>query len=113
MQNLVKAGDRFSYTYDFGDNWEHRITVESIESVDAMAPGDCNVLAGERSAPPEDVGGTSGYQDFLEEILSRPISEEGKNLLEWVGGHFDQEQFDIRTANAAIKRLLWNHWGGR
>jgi pRiA4b ORF-3-like protein len=29
---LVGRGDRFSYVYDFGDNWNHHITVEKILS---------------------------------------------------------------------------------
>ena len=27
---LVGQGDRFSYVYDFGDNWNHQISVEKI-----------------------------------------------------------------------------------
>ena len=26
-----KAGDKFTYTYDFGDHWQHEIRVEKIE----------------------------------------------------------------------------------
>jgi hypothetical protein len=87
--------------------------VESVEKVDGIAPGDCSIMAGARSAPPEDVGGIGGYMDFLEEILSKPPSAEGKRLHGWAGGHFDPELFDQRAAKAAIKRILWNHWGGR
>lgn len=113
LSKLVRAGDRFTYIYDFGDHWEHEIEVESIEKVDAIAPGDCGIKGGARSAPPEDVGGIGGYMDFLDEILSRPLSAEGKRLHGWAGGRFDPELFDQRAANAAIKRILWNHWGGK
>jgi hypothetical protein len=30
----------------------------------------------------------------------------------WAGGLFDPNAFDIRLANAAILRILYNHWGG-
>lgn len=40
----VKPGDQFTYTFDFGDNWEHRCAVESqkadpVEEYGAVPPG--------------------------------------------------------------------------
>lgn len=57
------------------------IEVMSIESVEGIAPGNRYVTAGARSAPPEDVDGVPGYVDFLEQILARPIDDEGLCLL--------------------------------
>lgn len=113
LSKLLRVGDHFTYVYDFGDHWEHVIKVMSIEAVEGIAPGNGYVTAGARCAPPEDVGGVPGYEDFLEQILARPIDHEGLRLLGWAGGSFDPEQFDMRAANAAIQRMLWNHWGGR
>lgn len=113
LSKLLRVGDRFTYVYDFGDHWEHVIEVMSIEAVEGIAPGNGYVTAGARSAPPEDVGGVPGYEDFLEQILARPIDDEGLRLLGWAGGSFNPEQIDMRAANAAIQRMLWNHWGGR
>ena len=59
------------------------------------------------------MGGVPGYHEFLESILTDPYSEEGQRMLEWVGGMFAPEIFDKRSANAAIQRMLWNHWGGK
>lgn len=113
LSKLVRTGDRFTYVYDFGDHWEHLIEVLSVKPVGAIAPGNGCITGGARSAPPEDVGGAPGYMDFLEQILAKPLSEEGQHLLDWAGGHFNPELFDVRAANAAIQRMLWNHWGGR
>ena len=30
-----KAGDKFTYTYDFGDHWQHEIRVEKIEGANS------------------------------------------------------------------------------
>jgi hypothetical protein len=53
------------YTYDFGDNWQHRITVTDVR------PGEPGVgypryIGGERNGPPEDCGGIPGFYDKLE-----------------------------------------------
>lgn len=44
------------YTYDFGDSWEHRLTVTDVRpgEPDTAYP---RYVAGERAAPPEDCDG--------------------------------------------------------
>jgi hypothetical protein len=63
--------------------------------------------------PPEDVGGTDGYHDFLEAVLVAPHSEEAQQMRDWAGGDFDPQRFDKRLANAAIYRMMYNKWGGK
>jgi hypothetical protein len=114
LNRLLGEGDQFTYIYDFGDNWEHQVTVESIEfGEDFDLDGGAFVIDGARACPPEDVGGVGGYHDFLETLLTEPDSEEANHLLDWVGGYFDSEVFDIRLANAAISRMMYNGWGGK
>ena len=48
------------YEYDFGDSWEHIVTVEKILPVDASTPAGAVCLAGSRACPPEDCGGIGG-----------------------------------------------------
>ena len=88
MENKVAQ-----YTYDFGDGWEHRIELEKI------LPRDSSIeyptcIAGKRACPPEDCGGIGGYQDFLDAIRD-PSHEQHEELLEWIGGEFDSEHFDV------------------
>ena len=48
--------ERFKYTYDFGDDWVHLITIEgTIPTVAGQRYPAC--IAGKRSCPPEDCGG--------------------------------------------------------
>jgi hypothetical protein len=50
---LVKSGDRLLYTYDYGDEWNHRLVVEQVGE-----PGRAVQCTGGRgAAPPEDSGG--------------------------------------------------------
>lgn len=110
LQRLVRAGQQFVYLYDFGDGWRHIVKVEAVEL--RANPICCAIiLDGERAGPPEDVGGTGGYEEFLDTILNHRGSNEAIEYLEWVGGDFDPAAFDRRIANNALARLAWNGWG--
>lgn len=113
LNRLLTVEDVFSYTYDFADNWEHVITVEEIVENDSDLGGGAYITDGARACPPEDVGGAEGYRDFLERLLVDPYSEESQKMRDWAGGKFDPLQFDIRLANAAIYRMMYNGWGGK
>ncbi|MBE0478992.1 plasmid pRiA4b ORF-3 family protein [Candidatus Aerophobetes bacterium] len=82
------------YTYDFGDNWEHKVKLEKIlpRAENTNYP---ICVAGKRACPPEDCGGPWGYEDFLK-IIHNPRDEEYEEMMEWVGGEFDPEYFDAR-----------------
>lgn len=98
-QLLRHPKDRLKYEYDFGDSWEHDVVLEAV-----LPPGGGPypvVESGRRACPPEDVGGIPGYARFLE-VLADPKHPERAELLEWVGGRFDPEEFDSGEANLAI-----------
>jgi hypothetical protein len=76
-----KRGQSLVYIYDFGDNWEHRITFEKKEMKD-MDPPYC--LKGAGACPPEDVGGIGGYNSMLEVFHSDNHSEK-MQYREWLG----------------------------
>ncbi|MBI3979819.1 MAG: plasmid pRiA4b ORF-3 family protein [Chloroflexi bacterium] len=61
-------------------------------------------LAGERACPPEDVGGIYGYAEFLEAIRD-PEHPDHDEMLEWVGGAFDPEAYDLARVNRELKRI--------
>ena len=87
-----KENQSANYIYDFGDNWEHKIILEKI------LPKENNItyplcVKGERACPPEDCGGTYGYEDFLK-IIRDPDDEQHERMLEWIGGEFDSEHFN-------------------
>ena len=58
---LIEVGDRLSYTYDYGDDWQHTITLEAVEPREGDAPR-ARCTAGRRPDPPEDCGGVGGYE---------------------------------------------------
>jgi hypothetical protein len=98
---------RALYEYDFGDGWEHEITLEDILPRDeGLEYPRC--VAGERSCPPEDVGGVPGYGDFLT-IIADPDHEQHEELLEWVGGAFDPEAFDPKQVTFDDPAERWQN----
>jgi len=104
MQVVPGKGARLRYEYDFGDSWEHEITVAKILPPDAAAPAAALCLDGARACPPEDCGGVWGYADLLEK-LGNPKHPEHQSMQEWLGGSFDAEVFDVTKVNHWLRKL--------
>jgi hypothetical protein len=105
----LTEGAQFTYEYDFGDSWSHRIDVGTIspaaDHTDRIpAP---LLVDGRRAAPPEDCGGPPGYEELLR-VLSDPSDPEHADMRTWVGPDFDAERFDARAArHALIMAAVW------
>lgn len=97
------------YLYDFGDYWQHSLTLEMIiEDLGLPFPACCS---GELSCPPEDVGGLPGFYDFLK-IMSKPRDPVRKELKKWVrsklvaiDGKYDPQKFHVEKVNWILLRL--------
>jgi hypothetical protein len=98
---LSESVRQFVYEYDFGDSWRHLIKVKPVPqpNTDWFYP---LCIAGERAAPPDDVGGVMGYLEFLSAIQN-PEHEEHDSMLTWIGGAFDPEGFDLNAINRALR----------
>ena len=96
LDTVARSGTSFTYTYDFGDFWEHKVTVEKVvpASPELTVP---SCTGGRRHGPPEDCGGVWGYEELLA-ILADPTHEEHEERRAWVAGmvdgDFDPERFD-------------------
>ena len=98
---------KVTYTYDFGDDWEHDIVVEKVLARD-QATSYPRCTSGRRAAPPEDCGGIWGYE-ALTEALADPDHPEHEERLEWLGlddaAEFDPAAFDAAAVTHALARL--------
>jgi len=94
---------RFDYEYDFGDGWEHEILFEGFLPAEKGTRYPL-CLEGERACPPEDVGGTYGYQECLK-AMANPKHKRHKEFLEW-SGPFDPEKFDAEAATKQMRKGL-------
>lgn len=104
LSQLAEQGvKRFHYEYDMGDGWRHTIIVEKTVSVEAGVKYP-RCVGGERACPPEDCGGPWGYGAFVEAV-SNPKHKQHEELLEWVGGEFDPEMFDVEAVNKELQAI--------
>lgn len=72
LDAIAGEGSAFWYTYDFGDGWDHKITVEKVLAADS-APAAPACIGGRRNCPPEDCGGTWATASCSESSPTRPI----------------------------------------
>jgi len=77
-----KKGRTMSYWYDFGDDWQHTITLEDSNYFDPGLDFPMVCLEGEGACPPEDVGGVPGYYEFCK-VMSDPDHKEHESFSEW------------------------------
>jgi hypothetical protein len=101
---LSKPKQKMVYEYDFGDGWEHEILLEKVLQPE---PGVryARCVGGARACPPEDCGGVGGYENFLQAI-SDPDHEEHDEYLEWTGGGFDPEKFDVDDFEVTLRAVV-------
>jgi hypothetical protein len=108
----VKITDYFSmkskkalYEYDFCDGWQHTVLLEKIIPRDiALRYPLC--IAGKRACPPEDCGGTPGYNNLIK-IMKGPRDEEYKNMLDWLGKKFDPNNFNPEKICFSNPKIRW------
>jgi len=93
------------YSYDFGDGWHHTVDLEEILPREAgVAYPRC--IGGEMACPPEDCGGSSGYERF-KKAITQLNAKDHDELLAWAGGWFDPEWFDVGMVGFNDPRLRW------
>lgn len=103
LDTVATKGSRFTYTYDFGDWWEHDVLVEAVLPAEAEERYPVCV-AGERACPPEDCGGAYGYADLLAAIAD-PRHAAHDRMVEWLGRDFDPEAFLPEVATTLLRRM--------
>lgn len=98
---MENVGDKLWYEYDFGDSWDMVLVLEKIlPAVKTKFQPIC--LSGKRNCPPEDCGGIWGYEDLLE-VINKGKGRRYAEIMEWLGGEFDPEFFDLDSVNELLK----------
>src|SRR5690554_4986909 len=95
---------KMNYIYDFGDSWEHTITVLKKPDEEVLYP---KCIKGENAAPIEDCGGIWGFYELMEASEKKRKNAEEKELLEWAGipkgkSYNDVYGFDIDEVNKLL-----------
>lgn len=103
-QVLREPGDALDYLYDYGDDWQHVLELESIHPYDAQGRSS-RCLDGARACPPEDCGGASRYQELLDAMDSNePVDDWTREQLNWLG-HWDPDLFYLEFVDHQLRRL--------
>jgi len=111
---LRAEGAVLGYTYDFGDDWQHRIEVEKIMPLDPGATYP-RCTGGRRAAPPaEDIGGIWGLEEIVHlvthlaedppehfEDLVSELREEGYDP-----GAFDPAELTRRLSGLSVRMAV-------
>lgn len=99
------VGNSIQYDYDFGDGWQHQVTLIGI-FLEPMMTTYPVCYAGEGACPPEDCGGIHGYQNLLD-ILSDPENDEYEEMVEWLKGHA-KKYWPYKADKFSVKRVKFS-----
>lgn len=99
---LAPRKTTIDYLYDFGDSWEHKLTVTGVRT------GEPNLsypryIAGERNGPPEDCGGLPGFYEMLE-AATVPEHPDHADATAWLDG-YDPNALDELPIKYALGRI--------
>ncbi|WP_226019814.1 plasmid pRiA4b ORF-3 family protein [Novosphingobium sp. FKTRR1] len=112
LAKLIERGiATFTYTYDFGDDWRHSIVIEEVRPANPAIDYP-RFVDGARHAPPEDVGGPPGFEEFLE-AMAKPRHPEHKSVLQWYGRPFDPEDIGSHEIRARMAKLAKRRASGK
>jgi hypothetical protein len=93
---------KIDYTYDFGDSWEHRLTVTDVRAGDPSLSYP-RYVGGERNGPPEDCGGIPGFYEMLD-AAADPKHPEHAEAKQWLDD-YDPNVIDELPIKIALGRI--------
>lgn len=97
---LRREKESMTYEYDFGDGWDHRITLEKMLPYNPrLRLPVCTEAKG--ACPLEDTGGLWGYYSILEALgdSRHPDHAQYKDIF---GAGLDPNAFDVDAVNAIL-----------
>lgn len=101
LVTVIGESAKLTYTYDFGDNWEHVFRFNKYNREYNLPYATCT--KGQGATPPEDVGGPYGFLDF-NEIIEDPDNPDYEEMMDW-GSYFKDRVFDIDLLNEDLRQL--------
>lgn len=108
-QVLREPGDGLTYLYDFGDGWEHRVTLESLTAL-TPATREPVCLSGAGACPPEDVGGIHAHHELATWLRGGTPAdavpdgfEDAAHARSWLPDGYDPDAFDAAGTTALMR----------
>ena len=79
-------------------------TIQIEKQIDVKRKINPMYLEGEGRCPPEDVGGTHGFEEFLA-IIQNKSNPERDSYIEWYGSVFDPYMVNFKEINKKLANL--------
>lgn len=99
---LAPRKTTIDYIYDFGDCWDHKLTVVNVRAGDPSLSYP-RYVAGARNGPPEDCGGIPGFYDAID-AAADPKHPNHADATEWLDG-YDPDKIDEPPIKFALVRI--------
>ena len=105
-----RVGDSCIYEYDFGDCWRHLVELKAITTISGQFRR--KLIGGDRAFPPEDCGGTTGYELCVDSFftseaeLEKREEYEKEEILSWREwmGDWDPRRFEFDATAKQLRR---------
>lgn len=110
IREFMEENDWFTYTYDLGDDWQHRVTIEQV--IDDWEYNYPKVIKYKGDCPIEDCGGIHGYYECLT-VVNDKTHPEYKEKLEWMKSQGYPQEYDIEYINQQLKEHFFYVFGKR
>jgi hypothetical protein len=105
-QLVAEKGDELWYEYDFGDGWDHRLTVEALLE---EPPPTVRCTVGRMACPPEDCGGLGAYEELADWVRGGyddaqlpGVFDDAAHARDWLPVDWHPDHFDLEGTNASL-----------
>jgi hypothetical protein len=99
----LTGSDSFDYIYDFGDGWEHCVSIgKAFDAIGTEVYP--KLLSATGACPPEDIGGPPGYEDFLE-VLADKEHPDYAEVMEWRNEEFNPNDAEEEALKENVHRV--------
>lgn len=108
INEYIEKQKWFTYTYDFGDHWQHRVTIEEV--ITDYPYNYPQVVKYKGDCPIEDCGGIYGYYDCID-VMEDDSHPESKERKEWAKSQGYGWTYSIDEVNNDLKDTCYVTFG--
>lgn len=104
INEYMEQQEWFTYTYDFGDHWNHRVTIEKI--IEDYPDNYPQVIKFKGDCPIEDCGGIEGYYECIE-VIGDPDNPESNERRAWAELQGYGFTYDLDEVNKDLQKTCY------